>query len=73
VQAGPFRVRDEHGGVLAGHEAEYGDDTAAEVVGGSARRRARLGLAPTGATSGAGAPDASGPAGPVEEDVPANR
>lgn len=41
----PFRVRDEDGGVLAGHEAEYGDDTPAEVVGGTARRRARLGLA----------------------------
>lgn len=43
----PFRVRDEDGGVLTGHEAEYGDDTPAQVVGGTARRRARLGLAPT--------------------------
>jgi tellurite resistance protein TerC len=40
----PFRVRDEDGGVLAGHEAEYGDDTPATIVGGTARQRARLGL-----------------------------
>ncbi|MEE3128377.1 MAG: TerC family protein [Actinomycetota bacterium] len=44
ADAPPFRVRDEDGGVLAGHEAEYGDDTPATVVGGTARQRARLGL-----------------------------
>jgi tellurite resistance protein TerC len=49
VEAAPFRVRDEHGGVLAGHEAEYGDDTPAQIIGGSARKRAKLGLAPVGA------------------------
>jgi tellurite resistance protein TerC len=46
VEAAPFRVRDENGGVLAGHEAEYGSDTPAQIVGGSARARAKLGLAP---------------------------
>ena len=45
VPAAPFRVRDEHGDVLAGHEAEYGADTPAEIIGGSPRTRARLGLA----------------------------
>lgn len=42
--APPFRVRDEDGGVLAGHEDEYGEDTPATVVGGTARQRARRGL-----------------------------
>ena len=40
----PFRVRDEDGGVLAGHEHEYGEDTPARIVGGTARQRARRGL-----------------------------
>jgi len=44
----PFRVRDEHGGPLAGHEASYGDDTPARVVGGTARQRERRGLTPVG-------------------------
>ena len=41
----PFRVRDEDGGVLAGHEHEYGEDTPARIVGGTARQRAKRGLA----------------------------
>jgi tellurite resistance protein TerC len=44
VEHPPFRVRDEHGGVLAGHEAEYGDDRPPLVLGGSERSRRRLGL-----------------------------
>ena len=44
VSAMPFRVRDVDGGVLAGHEARYGDDSPATVVGGGRRVRARLGL-----------------------------
>ena len=32
------------GGVLAGHEARYGDDSPATVVGGGRRVRTRLGL-----------------------------
>lgn len=43
--APPFRVRDEHGGVLVGHEAEYGDDTPPNIVGGTARQRERWALA----------------------------
>lgn len=46
--AAPFRVRDEEGGPLAGHEASYGDDTPARVVGGTARQRERRGLTPVG-------------------------
>lgn len=42
----PFRVRDEDGGLLAGHEAEYGEDTPARILGGTRRQRARLGLEP---------------------------
>lgn len=45
VEHPPFRVRDEHGGVLAGHEHEYGDDSEPRVMGGSRRVRARLGIA----------------------------
>ena len=45
VERGPFRVRDEDGGVLAGHEDEYGDDTPARILGGTASQRRRLGLA----------------------------
>ncbi|MGL5929887.1 MAG: TerC family protein [Dermatophilaceae bacterium] len=44
--AAPFRVRDEDGGVLAGHEHEYGEDTPARIVGGTRRQREKLGLAP---------------------------
>ena len=40
----PFRVRDEKGGVLAGHEHEYGDDLPPRILGGSEKRRARLDL-----------------------------
>ncbi len=40
----PFRVRDEDGGVLAGHEHEYGEDTPAEIAGGTRRQRERQGL-----------------------------
>ena len=40
----PFRVRDEHGRMLPGHEAEYGDDSPAVILGGTARQRRRLGL-----------------------------
>ena len=40
----PFRVRDEHGGVLAGHEAEYGDYSPARILGGTPAQRRRLGL-----------------------------
>lgn len=40
----PFRVRDEDGGVLAGHHDEYGDDSPAEVVGGTKRQREKRGL-----------------------------
>jgi tellurite resistance protein TerC len=48
VEAAPFRVRDADGGVLAGHEAEYGDETPPRIVGGTAARRAKLGLAEDG-------------------------
>jgi tellurite resistance protein TerC len=48
VEAMPFRVRDEDGGVLAGHEAEYGEETPARIVGGSRRARDKLGLQPVG-------------------------
>src|SRR5690606_28295706 len=41
----PFRVRDEDGGGLAGHESEYGDDTPARILGGTASQRRRRGLA----------------------------
>ncbi|MGL4744701.1 MAG: TerC family protein [Dermatophilaceae bacterium] len=41
----PFRVRDEDGGLLAGHEHEYGDDTPARILGGTVSQRRRLGLA----------------------------
>jgi len=44
----PFRVRDEDGGILAGHEDEYGDDTPPEVLGGTPRQRERRGLTPVG-------------------------
>lgn len=47
--AQPFRVRDEDGGLLAGHEDEYGDETPARILGGTRRQRARLGLDPDGA------------------------
>ena len=40
----PFRVRDADGGVLAGHEHEYGDDAPARIVGGTRAQRRRLGL-----------------------------
>jgi hypothetical protein len=40
-------TRDEHAGVLAGHEAEYGKDTPAQIIGGSTRTRALLGLQAT--------------------------
>ncbi|WP_370289467.1 TerC family protein [Nocardioides sp.] len=53
--AQPFRVRDEDGGMLAGHESEYGDDTPAEIVGGTRRQRERLGLDPMTSTSSPGA------------------
>jgi hypothetical protein len=46
VAAGPFRVRDEDGNVLAGHEAEYGDDTPAQIIGGTSAKRVKLGLDP---------------------------
>jgi len=45
----PFRVRDADGGVLAGHEAAYGDDSPPSIVGGTAAQRARLGLEPSDA------------------------
>jgi tellurite resistance protein TerC len=44
VASGPFRVRDANGDVLAGHEAEYGDDTPAQIIGGTPAKRAKLGL-----------------------------
>jgi tellurite resistance protein TerC len=40
----PFRVRDVDGGVLTGHEHEYGDDAPARIVGGTRAQRRRLGL-----------------------------
>ncbi|HYN28364.1 MAG TPA: TerC family protein [Dermatophilaceae bacterium] len=48
VATQPFRVRDGEGGVLAGHEAEYGGETPARIVGGSTKARERLGLTPVG-------------------------
>jgi tellurite resistance protein TerC len=44
VATAPFRVRDENGGVLAGHEHEYGDHTRATILGGTAGQRRRLSL-----------------------------
>ena len=44
----PFRVRDEDGGMLAGYEAQHGEDTPAQVVGGTTRQQQRLGLVSTG-------------------------
>ncbi|MGA8045965.1 MAG: TerC family protein [Dermatophilaceae bacterium] len=41
----PFRVRDQDGNVLPGHEDEYGDDTPATILGGTSGQRRRLGLA----------------------------
>ena len=44
VESRPFRVSDEDGGMLPGHEADYGDDTPARIVGGTASQRRRVGL-----------------------------